>query len=109
MNVKQIEQIFLDTAYVRMGGRPEELKCAEYLLEKCKEIQKKCEKSGMSAQAKLSSFEVDLAEFSGFLRNGVPLRINVFGDDFAWVKHEKLPSRLMFGDTNWNCAGWLTE
>ena len=57
----------------------------------------------------LFTFEVDLAEFSGFLRNGVPLRINVFGDDFAWVKHEKLPSRLMFGDTNWNCAGWLTE
>ena len=28
MNVNQIEQIFLDTAYVRMGGRPEELKCA---------------------------------------------------------------------------------
>ena len=62
MNVKQIEQIFLDTAYVRMGGRPEELKCAEYLLEKCKEIQKKCEKSGMSAQAELASFEVDLAD-----------------------------------------------
>ena len=57
----------------------------------------------------LFTFEVDLAAFSGFLRNGVPLRLNVFGDDFAWVKHEKLPSRLMFGDTNWNCAGWLTE
>jgi len=57
----------------------------------------------------LFTFEVDLAEFSGFLRDGVPLRFNVCGDNFAWVKHEKLPSRLMFGDTNWNCAGWLTE
>ena len=55
------------------------------------------------------TFEVDLADFSGFLRDNVPLRFNVYGDDFAWVKHEKLPSRLMFGDTNWNCAGWLTE
>ena len=54
-------------------------------------------------------FVVDLADFSGFLRDNVPLRFNVYGDDFAWVKHEKLPSRLMFGDTNWNCAGWLTE
>ena len=54
-------------------------------------------------------FRIDLADFSEFLRDGVPLRMNVFGDDFAWVPHEKLPSRLMFGDTNWNCAGWLTE
>lgn len=54
-------------------------------------------------------FQLDLADFDGFLRDGVPLRINVFGDDFAWVPHEKLPSRLMFGDTNWKCAGWILD
>ena len=31
MNTTQIMQIFTDTAYVRMGGSPEEKKCAEYL------------------------------------------------------------------------------
>ena len=31
MNPKQIMEIFQDTAYVRMGGSPEELRCAEYL------------------------------------------------------------------------------
>ena len=53
MNTKQIDQIFLDTAYVRMGGREEELKCANYLMEKCAE---------MGAKAHLESFEVDLAD-----------------------------------------------
>ena len=57
----------------------------------------------------LFTFEVDLKLYADFMREGVPLRINVIVDDTAWVKHEPLPSRLMFGDTNWNCAGWLTE
>lgn len=35
MNAKEIMQIFSDTAYVRMGGSPEELKAAEYLKERC--------------------------------------------------------------------------
>ena len=34
MNAKEIMEIFRDTAYVRMGGSPEERKTAEYLMEK---------------------------------------------------------------------------
>ena len=68
MNVNQIEKFFLDTSYVRMGGRPEELKCAEYLLEKCVEIQQKCEETGVAARAELVSFEVDLADIKEYLK-----------------------------------------
>ncbi|MBQ7839298.1 MAG: M28 family peptidase [Lachnospiraceae bacterium] len=53
MNTQQIDQIFQDTAYVRMGGRAQELKCAEYLQEKC---------SKLGAQAHLEAFEVALAD-----------------------------------------------
>jgi len=52
MNAKQIMQIFEDTAYVRMGGSPEELKAAEYLKSQCEAI-------GLSAQ--IVPFEVDMA------------------------------------------------
>ena len=46
-------KIFEDTAYVRMGGRPEELRCAQYLQQCCADL-------GM--EAKLEAFEVDLAD-----------------------------------------------
>ncbi len=52
MDVKMIDQLFLDTAYVRMGGSAEELRCAEYLRDKCAEM-------GLSAH--LEAFEVDMA------------------------------------------------
>ena len=38
MDIKKIDQIFADTAYVRMGGSEEELKCANYLKAKCEEL-----------------------------------------------------------------------
>lgn len=53
MNLQEIDQIFADTAYVRIGGSPEELKCAEYLKEKC---------AALGLQAYLEAFEVDMAE-----------------------------------------------
>ena len=53
MNLKQMEQIFQDTAYIRTGGSQEELKCAQYLQSKCKEL-------GM--EATLEAFEVEMAE-----------------------------------------------
>ena len=34
MDLKQLQTIFDDTAYVRTGGSKEELKCAEYLQKK---------------------------------------------------------------------------
>ncbi len=52
MNAKSIMQIFADTAYVRMGGSPEELRCAEYLSAKCAEL-------GLSAR--IESFPVAMA------------------------------------------------
>ena len=52
MDIKKIDQIFADTAYVRMGGYPEELKCAEYLKEKCAEL---------GLEATIEPFEVDMA------------------------------------------------
>ena len=36
MQQRYIRQLFKDTDYVRTGGSPEELKCAEYLLEQCR-------------------------------------------------------------------------
>ena len=52
MNVQKINQIFADTAYVRMGGSAEELKAAQYLQAQCVEL-------GMESH--LETFEVDMA------------------------------------------------
>ena len=52
MNAKQIMKIFEDTAYVRMGGSPEELKAAEYLKACCADL---------GLEAKIESFPVDMA------------------------------------------------
>ena len=55
MDAKQIMQIFEDTAYVRMGGSEEELKCANYLAQKC---------ADMGLTATLESFPVQMANIS---------------------------------------------
>ena len=52
MKAELIEQIFAETAYVRMGGSAEELRTAEYLRDVCAEL-------GMEAH--LEAFEVDMA------------------------------------------------
>ena len=52
MNTDKIMKIFEDTAYVRMGGSPEELKAAQYLKAQCEEL-------GISAE--IVPFEVDMA------------------------------------------------
>ncbi len=52
MDATRIMQIFSDTAYVRMGGSPEELKAAGYLQGICKEL-------GVDAQ--IVPFDVDMA------------------------------------------------
>ena len=53
MTLQQMKQIFEDTAYVRMGGSEEELRCAKYL-------QAQVEKMGLKAE--IENFEVDMAE-----------------------------------------------
>lgn len=53
MNTQQINQILFDTAYVRMGGRETERKCANYLKDKCAEL---------GLEAYFEVFEVDMAD-----------------------------------------------
>ncbi len=52
MNAKQIMQILEDTAYVRTGGSPEELRCAQYLADKCRQL---------GLEARIEAFDVDMA------------------------------------------------
>lgn len=52
MQQRYIRQLFKDTDYVRTGGSPEELKCAEYLLEQCKR---------MGVEGHIESFPVQMA------------------------------------------------
>ncbi len=52
MNAKRVNQIFKDTAYVRVGGSAEELKCAEYLVEQCAKF---------GGKARIEPFAVDMA------------------------------------------------
>ena len=52
MEIKLIHELFQNTAYVRMGGSAEELKCAEYLASVCESF---------GCQAKLEPFAVDMA------------------------------------------------
>jgi len=53
MDIQSIMRIFEDTAYVRMGGRPEELKAAEYLKARCAEL---------GFEARIESFPVQMAD-----------------------------------------------
>ena len=52
MKKEQIMKIFEDTAYVRMGGSPEELRAAEYLKAQC---------DALGFEAQIVPFEVDMA------------------------------------------------
>ena len=64
MNAKQIMDIFQDTAYVRTGGSPEELRTAQYLQEKV---------SGMGLKAEIVPFDVPMANIreAGLEADGV--------------------------------------
>ena len=52
MDAQNIMKIFADTAYVRMGGSPEELQAAEYLKAQC---------AAMGLETHLEAFPVDMA------------------------------------------------
>ena len=52
MDSKLIQQIFDNTAYVRTGGSPEELKAAEYIRDICR---------GFGAEAVIEEFDVQMA------------------------------------------------
>ena len=53
MDIQKIWKMFEDTAYVRMGGSDEELRCAEYLVSKC---------AGLGAEARIEGFPVPMAQ-----------------------------------------------
>lgn len=53
MEAKSIMQVFADTAYVRTGGSPEELKTAEYLLSRLE---------NWGLKGTLEAFDVDMAD-----------------------------------------------
>ena len=53
MDIQKINQIFQDTAYIRMGGSDEELRCAEYLAGLCAEF---------GGKAELQPFPVQMAQ-----------------------------------------------
>lgn len=53
MNSQQIMDIFSDTAYIRMGGRPEEKRAAEYLCRKVAEL---------GLEASVEAFEVPMGD-----------------------------------------------
>jgi len=55
MDQKTIARIFEETAYVRTGGSPEELKTAEYIVSECAKF---------GCEAKLEAFEVDMSTIS---------------------------------------------
>ena len=52
MNKKKVMNLFRQTAYVRTGGSPEELRCAEYLKEQCAEL---------GLEATIEPFKVQMA------------------------------------------------
>ena len=52
MDAKNIARIINETAYVRMGGTQEELRCAKYLQDQCRKL---------GFDAKLEPFTVDMA------------------------------------------------
>ena len=52
MNQKTISRIIKETAYVRMGGSPEEIKTAQYLKDECAKL---------GLEATLEAFSVDMA------------------------------------------------
>ena len=66
MNAENIMKIFSDTAYIRVGGRPEEKKAAEYLRQQV---------VGFGMEATLEPFDVPLGDIEEavFLADGVSI------------------------------------
>lgn len=52
MDLKKINQIFAETAYIRTGGSGEELRCAQYLQAQCAEL---------GLKAEIEAFDVQMA------------------------------------------------
>ena len=66
MELKQIEQIFADTAYIRTGGSPEERQCAEY-------IRDLCVRRGLEAQIEEFPADMSTMKRASFYADGVEI------------------------------------
>jgi len=66
MNQNEITQIFADTAYVRTGGSPQELKTAEYLRDQV---------AKMGMKAEILPFDVPMSQIQEavFLADGIEI------------------------------------
>ena len=53
MNIRQIRQILKDTDFIHTSGTPQELRVAEYLARRCREL---------GAETRLEAFPVEMAE-----------------------------------------------
>ena len=62
MEPKLIQKIFTDTAYVRTGGSPEELKAAEYIRDIC---------TSFGATATIEEFDVQMATMHTDTHHGI--------------------------------------
>ncbi len=88
MNVQKINQILADTAYVRMGGSADELKCAEYLKERCAKL---------GGAAVIEPFEVDMATIqkAQLTVDGKEITCKgYFGERCGWIYHLRRTRRL---------------
>ncbi len=66
MDIQQIDKIFEDTAFVRMGGSPEELRTAEYLRDRIRDL-------GLNAEIVPFSVPMSDIQEAVFLADGVSI------------------------------------
>lgn len=58
-------------------------------------------------EAEKDELRIPLDIFDGMIRDGFPIRFNVFGEGFAWCDPKPWQNRLMHGTYNPEGAGWL--
>lgn len=66
MNPKEIMKIFEDTAYIRVGGTADELRCAQYLKDRCADL-------GFEAEIVPFATEMAVMQVEHFYADGVEL------------------------------------
>ena len=73
--------------------------------------QRGCQESEITVETRGDSRIITLPRvmFKDFRRESFPMRINVYGDSFAWGPHKPLPGRLYHCSFNPAYAGWLIE
>lgn len=99
MDAKKIMRIFEQTAYVRMGGSKEELRCANYLKDCCAEL---------GCEAVIEGFEVDMAAMQEAVFEVDGVRIPCKGYLCAGSGEVEAPFYYLRGTDTWSlqqCKG----